>query len=121
MKSVGKKNTKCQTTSAARAIFCFRRRRRTFAESILRAVKRLVIAADVDPSFRAAATRDGRFDVVDRPATTEDALAAVIGDAQIVVTRSYNRVSRRVIEAAPRLELIPQGPSGPANINLDST
>lgn len=83
-------------------------------------MKRLVIAADVDPSFREAAAHDGRFDVVERSVTTEDALAAAIGDAEIVVTRSYNRVSRRVIEAAPRLELIAQGTSGTDNIDLEA-
>lgn len=83
-------------------------------------MKLLLIAADVDASFRNAAKRDGRFDVVERPVTTEDELAAVIGDAQIVVTRSYNRVSRRVIDAATRLELIAQGTSGTDNIDLDA-
>src|SRR5258708_11533653 len=81
-------------------------------------MKRLLIAADVDASFRAAALRDGRFDVVERPVTTEEELEGVIGDAEIVVTRSYNRVSRRVIDAAPRLELIAQGTSGTDNIDI---
>jgi phosphoglycerate dehydrogenase-like enzyme len=81
-------------------------------------MKRLLIAADVDASFRAAAASDGRFDVVERPVTTEDELVKVIGDAEIVVTRSYNRVSRRVLDAAPRLELIAQGTSGTDNIDI---
>ncbi len=81
-------------------------------------MKRLLIAADVDPSFRAAAASDGRFDVVERPVTTEDELVSVISDAEIVVTRSYNRVSRRVIDAAPRLVLIAQGTSGTDNIDI---
>jgi len=83
-------------------------------------MKRLLIAADVDSSFRQAAARDGRFDVVERPVTTEDELAAAIGDAEILVTRSYNRVSRRVLDAAPRLRLIAQGTSGTDNIDLDA-
>jgi phosphoglycerate dehydrogenase-like enzyme len=81
-------------------------------------MKRLLIAADVDSSFREAAARDGRFDVVDRPVTTEDELAAIAGEAEIVVTRSYNVVSRRVLDAAPRLELIAQGTSGTDNIDI---
>src|SRR5258706_590 len=81
-------------------------------------MKTLLIAADVDPSFREAAARDGRFDVVDRPVKTEDELAAIVGDAQILVTRSYNVVSRRVLDAAPKLELIAQGTSGTDNIDL---
>lgn len=78
----------------------------------------VLIAADVDPSFRAAAERDGRFDLIDRPVTTEDELATIASGADILVTRSYNVVSRRVIEAAPKLELIAQGTSGTDNIDL---
>jgi D-3-phosphoglycerate dehydrogenase len=83
-------------------------------------MKRLLIAADVDSSFRQAAARDGRFDVVLQPVTTEEALAEAVSasDAEIVVTRSYNRVTRRVLEAAPKLELIAQGTSGTDNIDL---
>src|ERR1700682_2492486 len=83
-------------------------------------MKRLLIAAEVAFSFRQAAVRDGRFDVVEQPVITEDELAAVVGDAEILVTRSYNRVSRRVLDAAPRLELIAQGTSGMDNIDLDA-
>lgn len=81
-------------------------------------MRTLLIAADVDPSFREAATRDGRFDIIDRPVTTEDELAAIAGEAQVLVTRSYNVVSRRVLDAAPRLELIAQGTSGTDNIDI---
>jgi phosphoglycerate dehydrogenase-like enzyme len=83
-------------------------------------MKRLLIAADVDPSFHAAARRDGRFDVVDCPVRTEDDLAAIAADAQVLVTRSYNIVSRRVLDAAPQLELIAQGTSGTDNIDLEA-
>lgn len=79
--------------------------------------KKLVIAADVDRSLLEQAHADGRFDVADRPVKTEDELVAVVGDARILVTRSYNRVTRRVVEAAPELELIAQGTSGTDNID----
>lgn len=81
-------------------------------------MKRLVIAADVDPTFRDAAARDGRFVIVHKPVTSEDELAALAVDAEILVTRSYNRVTRGVIEWAPKLELIAQGTSGTDNIDL---
>lgn len=82
--------------------------------------KKLLIAADVDATLRERAARDGRFDVVDHPVRTEDALAEAVGDCEILVTRSYNRVSRRVMERAPRLELIAQGTSGTDNIDADT-
>lgn len=82
--------------------------------------KKLVVAADVDRSFLEKAREDGRFDVSDRPVTTEEELAGVVADAQILVTRSYNRVTRRVIDAAPHLELIAQGTSGTDNIDAEA-
>lgn len=79
--------------------------------------KKLVVAADVDRSLLDRARADGRFEVIDRPVTSEDELTAAAADAQILVTRSYNRVTRRVIECAPDLELIAQGTSGIDNID----
>jgi D-3-phosphoglycerate dehydrogenase len=80
--------------------------------------KKILIAADVDRSFFERAEAHGGFAVVHRPVRTEQELFEVIGDAQILVTRAYNKVSRRVIENAPRLALIAQGTSGIDNIDL---
>ena len=82
--------------------------------------KRLLIAADVDRALVARAAADERFEVVERPVRTEEELAAIVGDCEVLVTRSYNRVTRRVIDAAPRLELIAQGTSGTDNIDADA-
>jgi D-3-phosphoglycerate dehydrogenase / 2-oxoglutarate reductase len=82
--------------------------------------KKLLIAADVDASLRERAARDGRFEILDHPVRTEDELAAVVGECEILVTRSYNRVTKRVIDHAPRLELIAQGTSGTDNIDSDT-
>jgi D-3-phosphoglycerate dehydrogenase len=79
--------------------------------------KKLLIAADVDASLRERALEDGRFDVTQTPVRSEDELLAIVGDAQILVTRAYNKVTRRVIEAAPQLELIAQATSGIDNID----
>jgi D-3-phosphoglycerate dehydrogenase len=83
-------------------------------------MKRLLIAADVDDSLRTRAHDDGRFKIVDHPVKTEDELASIVADCDILVTRSYNRVSKRVIDAASNLELIAQGTSGTDNIDLDA-
>jgi D-3-phosphoglycerate dehydrogenase len=82
--------------------------------------KTLLVAAEVDRSLHQRAESDERFTVVHHPVRTEDELAAIVGDAQILVTRAYNRVTRRVIDAAPRLELIAQGTSGTDNIDADA-
>jgi len=83
-------------------------------------MKRLLIAADVDQSLRTRARDDGRFEIVDHPVKTEDELVSIAGDCDILVTRSYNRVSKRVIDAASRLELIAQGTSGTDNIDMEA-
>jgi D-3-phosphoglycerate dehydrogenase len=82
--------------------------------------KTLLVAADVDRSLISRAESDARFHLVHKPVRSEDELAAIIGDAEVLVTRAYNRVTRRVIEAAPRLELIAQGTSGIDNIDADA-
>ena len=83
-------------------------------------MKRLLIAADVDRSFLSRANADGRFAIIDRPVKSEEELVSIVGDCEILVTRSYNRVSKRVIDAAPSLELIAQGTSGTDNIDIEA-
>ena len=79
--------------------------------------KKLLIAADVDRSLHERAAADGRFEIIERPVRTEDELMAIVGECDVLVTRSFNRVTRRVIDRAPRLELIAQGTSGTDNID----
>ncbi|HEX9501416.1 MAG TPA: NAD(P)-dependent oxidoreductase [Thermoanaerobaculia bacterium] len=79
--------------------------------------KKLLIAADVDRSLHQRAAADGRFEIIDRPVRTEEELAAIVGECEILVTRSFNRVTRRVIASAPHLQLIAQGTSGTDNID----
>ena len=79
--------------------------------------KKLLIAADVDRSLHERAAVDGRFEILERPVRTEDELMAIVGECDVLVTRSFNRVTRRVIDRAPRLELIAQGTSGTDNID----
>jgi len=83
-------------------------------------MKNVLIAADVDRSFEARANGDPRFTITRRPVRTEEELLQVIGDAEVLVTRAYNKVTRRVIDAAPKLELIAQGTSGIDNVDLDA-
>lgn len=79
--------------------------------------KKIVVAADIDRSFHQRAAGDGRFEIADRPVRTEKELAKIVGDCQVLVTRSFNRVTRAVIERGPLLELIAQGTSGIDNID----
>jgi len=79
--------------------------------------KKLLIAADVDRSLHERAAADGRFEIIERPVRTEDELMAIVGECDVLVTRSFNRVTRQVIDRATRLELIAQGTSGTDNID----
>lgn len=79
--------------------------------------KKVLIAADVDRTLIERLSADPRFEVTLRPVKTEDDLASIVGDCEILVTRAYSKVTRRVIEAAPRLAVIAQGTSGTDNID----
>lgn len=82
--------------------------------------KSLLIAADVDPRLAKLAGADERFELRVQPVRTEDELAAAVAGVHVLVTRTYNRVSRRVLEAARDLELIAQATSGIDNIDIDA-
>ena len=71
--------------------------------------KRLFIAAEVDPRFVARIGADARFELVGE-----------LAEAEILVTRAHVRVTRAMLDAAPRLELIAQGTSGIDNIDTDA-
>jgi len=77
--------------------------------------RKLLIAADIDPRVADLAKND--FDVAIKPVRSEEDLAAIVSDAHVLVTRAYSKVSRRVIDAAQRLEVIAQGTSGTDNID----
>ena len=79
--------------------------------------KKLLIAADIDRSLMERASADSRFDVSLKPVKSEEDLAGIVGEAEILVTRAYNKVSRRVLDRASRLKLIAQGTSGTDNID----
>lgn len=79
--------------------------------------KRVLIAADVDKSFLDRIGSDGRFTVRQAHTASEESLHEAVGDCQILVTRAFNKVTTRVIEGAPDLELIAQGTSGIDNID----
>jgi phosphoglycerate dehydrogenase-like enzyme len=78
---------------------------------------RLLVAAEVDPALVERARHDGRFDVTFAPVKSEQELLDVIGDAEVLVTRAYNKVTRAVIERASNLRLVAQGTSGIDNID----
>lgn len=83
-------------------------------------MKTLLIAADVDVSLLEKARADERYHVIHQPVRSEDELVSIVGEAHILVTRAYNRITRRVIEQAEHLELIAQGTSGIDNIDLQA-
>ncbi|HYC92985.1 MAG TPA: NAD(P)-dependent oxidoreductase [Thermoanaerobaculia bacterium] len=83
-------------------------------------MKKLVVAADIDSSLDERARGDARFEILRRPVRTEAELVNVVHDAHVLATRAYNKVTRRVLEAAPHLELIVQGTAGIDNVDLEA-
>jgi D-3-phosphoglycerate dehydrogenase / 2-oxoglutarate reductase len=82
--------------------------------------KRVVIAARLGQSLISALENDPRFDLRLEPVEGEEALVALVREADVLVTRYFNRVTRRVLEAATDLQLVAQGTSGIDNIDLEA-
>jgi D-3-phosphoglycerate dehydrogenase len=82
--------------------------------------KRVLVAADVGERFLERLQANEAFAVRYVELATEDALAAAVADAQALVTRHHNPVTRKVIRLASDLELIAQGTSGLDNIDREA-
>lgn len=80
--------------------------------------KRVVVVADIDPSFIEEVAADEQFELRERHCRIEAELVMAVADAHVVVSRAYTPLSAEVIRAANRLELIIQGTSGVDNIDL---
>ena len=80
--------------------------------------KKIVLAAEIDRSFHDRAAADARFEIADRPVQSESDLAAIAGDCEVLVTRSSNRVTRAVIDRAPRLPVRFILLGGPASLEI---
>jgi phosphoglycerate dehydrogenase-like enzyme len=68
--------------------------------------RRVFIAAEVERALIDAIQADPRFSIIN-----------TLADAEVLITRTTNRVDRAMLDAAPRLELIAQGTSGIDNID----
>lgn len=77
----------------------------------------VVIAADVDRELLDRLLPDPRFQVTHRPAHSVEELIAIVGQAEVLVTRHHNRITAAVLDAAPALRVIVQGTSGLDNID----
>ncbi len=78
---------------------------------------KILLASSIDPAAMEALERD--HDVVRAFNAPEDRLVELVSDRGAVVFRSGVRISARVLDAAPNLELLVRGGSGLDNIDLD--
>jgi D-3-phosphoglycerate dehydrogenase len=81
--------------------------------------ERVFVAADIGAGFLERISADPAFEVSFRDVRTEEELAEGAREADVLVTRHHNRVTRRVLEGASRLRLLAQGTSGLDNIDLE--
>src|ERR1051326_5114377 len=72
-------------------------------------MKHVFIASDVERSLVDALRGDARFTIVN-----------TLADAEVLITRTVNRVTREMLDGAPKLELLAQGTAGIDNIDLDA-
>jgi phosphoglycerate dehydrogenase-like enzyme len=73
--------------------------------------KRVLIAADVEPSLVDLLRSDSRFEVV------KGRLSDLAPNCDILITRTFNKVTDAVMNTAPDLRVIAQGTSGTDNID----
>ena len=77
---------------------------------------RILIASRIDPG--ALEHLRASHDVLERIGASEDELAAAIVDREVLVFRSGVAISRRVLDAAPRLRALIRAGSGLDNLDL---
>lgn len=76
---------------------------------------RVLIAADVEPALVDLLQKDSRFAVEYRPMRD---LSSLSSDCDILITRTFNKVTPAVLARTPNLRLLAQGTSGTDNIDL---
>lgn len=76
-----------------------------------------ILVADQIAEQGVAALRE-HHDVAVQTGMSEDEVIAAVADASALVVRSQTRVTARIIEAAPRLEVIGRAGVGVDNIDL---
>ena len=72
-------------------------------------MKSVFIASDVERGLVDSLRGDARFTIVN-----------TLADAEVLITRTVNRVTREMLDGAPKLELLAQGTSGIDNIDVDA-
>jgi phosphoglycerate dehydrogenase-like enzyme len=78
---------------------------------------KILLASSIDPAAIEALERD--HDVVRAFNASEEQLAALVADREVVVFRSGVRISAQVLDAAPNLSLLVRAGSGLDNIDID--
>ena len=76
---------------------------------------RVFIAADVEPALVDLLRNDARFEVEYKPMRDLSGLAS---DCDILITRTFNKVTPAVLAKTPKLRVLAQGTSGTDNIDL---
>ena len=79
---------------------------------------RILVADQIAP--QGVEALQARHDVVVRTGLSEDELVEAVAEASGLVVRSQTQVTARVIEAAPRLEVIGRAGVGVDNIDIDA-
>jgi len=78
-------------------------------------LKRVHIAADVEPALLELLRGDERFEVTYQPVRD---LSGLVTECDILITRTFNTVTDAVLGRAPKLRVLAQGTAGIDNIDL---
>src|ERR1043165_6726704 len=103
-------------TCGARVIILY-----AFGDSSLdRSTMKIVIADDLPPSAVALLESVPGFRVVNKPGRAKPELLADLSDADALMVRSATKVTKDVLEAAPKVRIIARAGSGVDNIDLEA-
>src|SRR5882672_4472342 len=81
---------------------------------------KIVIADDLPPSAGALLQAVPGFRVVNKPGRAKPELLADLVDADALLVRSATKVTKDVLEAAPKLRIIARAGSGVDNVDLEA-
>jgi D-3-phosphoglycerate dehydrogenase len=77
---------------------------------------RILLSQEIHPEGRKII--DGKFDIVLPPDTSQEALEAAVKDAEGIILRTTSAVTRKVIDAAPKLKIVSRTGAGVDNVDV---
>lgn len=80
---------------------------------------KITLIDSLHPSFVEALEKNGGFEINDRSEISSDAVVSVLADTEVLVVRSKIKITKEILDQAPRLKAIARAGAGMDNIAED--